>query len=236
MAEQPDDDDQLGKALDLAHLRRLWPFVTPYRRGFALALFILLLSFGIELLGPHLMRLAIDGPLAQATRSDEIDGEAWTRLWTLGLGYFVATLIGAGLGYWYAMLTTQTGQAVIRDVRAALFSHLLALDPAFFDKNPAGKLVTRVTSDVENLNELIATGVLQSLFDLLKIVGVLAVLFAVDSALAWFTILSTPIVIVTSLVFRKYARNAYRSVRARLAKQNAFTAEATCHTRTVGGK
>jgi ABC-type multidrug transport system fused ATPase/permease subunit len=142
-------------------------------------------------------------------------------------------LAGAALGYAYAMLTTRTGQAVIRDVRAALFAHLLVLDPGFFERNPAGKLVTRVTSDVENLNELIATGVLQSLFDLLKIGGVLAVLFLVDPGLAWFTVLSTPFVIVISLVFRKYARDAYRSVRARLAKQNAFTAEAIGGVRTT---
>ncbi|MEZ5963787.1 MAG: ABC transporter ATP-binding protein [Planctomycetota bacterium] len=219
------DDDALGKAVDLAHLRRLWPFVHPYRRAFGLALLLLLISFGVELLGPWLLRQAIDGPLTAPAGGDGIV--------RLGLAYFASTLAGAGLGYAYAMLTTRTGQAVIRDVRAALFAHLLDLDPGFFEKNAAGKLVTRVTSDVENLNELIATGVLQSLFDLLKIFGVLGVLFVVDARLAWFTTLATPVVVVTSLVFRTLARDAYRSVRGRLAKQNAFTAEALQGVRTT---
>src|SRR5690606_2240126 len=197
---------------------------------FAAALAILLVSFAVELVGPHLLRLAIDGPLTAATRGDDVDT---TSLWALGLGYLAALLAGAGLGYVYAMTTTRTGQAVIRDVRAALFAHLLALDPGFFDRNPAGKLVTRVTSDVENLNELIATGVLQSLFDLLKFVGVLAVLFWVDPGLASFTILATPVVLVVSLVFRKHARDAYRVVRGRLARLNAFTAEAIGGVRTT---
>jgi len=229
MTTLDDDDHALGKALDVAHLRRLWPFVRPYRKSFGLALLILLVSFSVELLGPWLLRRAIDGPLTAGPGA----GGAAASLLGLGLAYLGSTLAGAGLGYGYAMLTTRTGQAVIRDVRAALFAHLLALDPGFFERNPAGKLVTRATSDVENLNELIATGVLQSLFDLLKIGGVLAVLFVVDAGLAWFTVLSTPIVIVTSIVFRKFARDAYRVVRGRLAKQNAFTAEAALGVRTT---
>ena len=129
------------------------------------------------------------------------------------------------LGYAFAMLTTRNGQRVVRDVRVQLFAHILRLGPRFFERNPAGKLVTRVTSDIENLNELIATGVLQGLFDLLKIAGILVVLFWIDVRLALVTLLATPAVIAISLAFRKYVRESYRRVRGALARQNAYTAE-----------
>ena len=224
------DDDVSGKALDLAHLRRLWVFVRPYRRGFALALLILLVSFVIELAGPWILRRAIDGPLAQALAGDAM---AHGPLLWLGAAYLLSTLCGAGLGYGYALLTTYNGQAVVRDVRARLFGHLLGLDAAFFERNAAGRLVTRVTSDVENLNELIATGVLQSLFDVLKIVGIVIVLFVVDARLALFTVVSVPVVLVLSVLFRRRARDAYRAVRGHLARQNGFTAELIGGVRTT---
>jgi ABC-type multidrug transport system fused ATPase/permease subunit len=135
------------------------------------------------------------------------------------------TALGTWFGYLYGQLTAWNGQRVIRDVRRRLFDHVLHLGASFHERNPAGKLTTRVTSDVENLNELIATGVLQSAFDLLKIVGVLAALFVLDLRLALFTLATTPVVIVLSLVFRRNAQRAYRAVRGKLALQNAYTAE-----------
>lgn len=210
-------------------LRRLWPFVRPYRRGFAVCLLILLVSFGLELLAPKLLQLAIDGPM----HADAPRGERQRELLLYGAGFLAATLCGALLGYAYGQLTAWNGQRVIRDVRRALFAHLLAAAPSFYERNPAGKLTTRVTSDVENLNELIATGVLQSLFDLLKIAGVLVALFFVDTRLALFTFATTPVVLVLSLLFRRRAQLAYRTVRGRLALQNAFVAELIGGVRTT---
>ena len=216
------DEDEL-RTLDLSYLRRLWPYVRPYRAGFAICLLILAASFVLEVLGPYLLRLALDGPVAQALRGGAPPDPS--TVWWLGLGYLAITAAGVGLGYAFAMLTTRNGQQVIRDVRVQLFAHILHLGPRFFERNPAGKLVTRVTSDVENLNELIATGVLQGLFDLLKIAGILAVLFWVDLRLALVTVLATPAVMAISLGFRKYVRESYRRVRGALARQNAYTAE-----------
>jgi len=210
-------------------LRRLWPFVRPYRRGFLGCLLILLVSFTLELLGPKLLQLAIDGPM-------QGDGPADERLRELlwyGLGFLATVLGGALLGYVYGLLTAWNGQRVIRDVRRHLFAHLLATAPSFHDRNPAGKLTTRVTSDVENLNELIATGVLQSLFDLLKIVGVLVVLFFLDVPLALFTLATTPVVVVLSVAFRRNAQRAYRAVRGKLALQNAYLTELIGGVRTT---
>ena len=173
MSDPWQDDVPQGR-FDLAQLRRLWPFVRPYRREFACCLLILVVSFLLELAGPMLVQWAIDGPLANTAAA------APDRLRALVLacaGFLAVTGLGAVLGYRYGMLTAWNGQRVIRDVRSFLFTHLLHVGPSFHERNPAGKLTTRVSSDVENLNELIATGVLQSVFDLLKIGGVLVALF-----------------------------------------------------------
>ncbi|HIE69679.1 MAG TPA: ABC transporter ATP-binding protein, partial [Planctomycetes bacterium] len=169
----PYDDDLPKARFQLSFLTGLWPFVRPYKRGFFACLLILLVSFGLELLGPWLMRLAIDGPMRDASIEQD---ERISQLWSYGLGFLAVTGGGALLGYIYGLLTAWNGQRVIRAVRRKLFSHLLSTSLSFHERNTAGKLTTRVTSDVENLNELISTGVLQSVFDLLKIFGVLAVL------------------------------------------------------------
>ncbi|MFT4516131.1 MAG: ATP-binding cassette subfamily B multidrug efflux pump [Planctomycetota bacterium] len=218
----PYDDDLPVARFQLSFLKDLWPFVRPYKRGFFACLFILLVSFGLELLGPWLIKLAIDGPMSDAT-ADE--GERLSMLWWYGGGFIVVTLGGALLGYVYGLLTAWNGQRVIRDVRRNLFSHVMSTGLSFHERNAAGKLTTRITSDVENLNELISTGVLQSVFDLLKIFGVLAVLFFLDFELALFTLATTPFVVILSVIFRKKAQEAYRAVRSRLALQNAFATE-----------
>lgn len=216
-------DDPDAAALDFSYLRRLWPFVLPYRGAFAVALAILFVSFGLEVAGPWLLRLAVDGPVTDAVQGRTPDrGE----IALLGAAYLVVTALSVGLGYGYEMLTTRNGQRVIRDVREKLFFHVLQLGPRFFERNPAGKLVTRVTSDVENLNELISTGVLQSVFDLIKIFGILGLLLWLDWQLALVALLATPLLVTVSLIFRNYVRIGYRKVRSRLARQNAFTAEA----------
>ncbi len=216
-------EDPDVRTFDIGHVRRLWPFVRPYRFAFAVCIVILGVSFALELVKPWLVRQLLDGPVVDALRGGDVASSA---VLVLGLAFLGTTVGGVLLGYAYAILTARNGQRVIRDVRTALFSHVLSLGPRFFDRNPAGKLVTRITSDVENLNELIATGVLQALFDLLKIVGVLVALFVLSPALAWFTVLTTPAILVLSLLFRGLFRRAFRRVRGRIARQNAFTAEA----------
>ncbi len=217
-----EEEPETGR-LDLAILRRLWPFVRPYRWAFLLCLLSLFVSFGLEALRPWLLRVVIDGPVAQATGSQDIDLDL---VYWLGAGFLVSTLLSLWIGYAYALTTTHNGQRVIRDVRNRLFEHTLRLSPRFFDRNPAGKLVTRMTSDVENLNELISTGVLHTLFDLLKIGGLLVLMFWIDSRLALFTVAVLPVVLVVSLMFKRYARASFRAVRGALGRQNGFVAEA----------
>ena len=216
------DDEVHAPAFDLTYLRRLLPFVRPYARGFAVCLAILCVSFALELSGPYLLRLTIDGPV-----TDGLEGRAVDRdeVLLLGAAFLAVSILSVLSLYTYTALTALNGQRVIRDLRVHLYRHILHLGPRFFDRSPTGRLVTRVTSDVENLNELITTGVLQTVFDLLKIFGILAVLFVLDPQLALYTLAVTPVIVVISLVFRKYARIAFRDVRGRLARQNGFTSE-----------
>lgn len=221
-------DEAVEHPPDLRLLRQLWPFVRPYRRAFGGCLAILGVSFVVELLGPFIIRSAIDGPL---TAADLGRGERVTELaWYAG-AFGTLLVLGTWLGWAYGRLTAWNGQRVVRDVRSRLFAHVMAAGPAFHERNQAGKLTTRVTSDVENLNELISTGVLQSAFDLLKIVGVLAALFLLDLRLALFTLAATPVVVVLSLLFRDRAQKAYSKVRVKLGLQNAWTAEVIGGTR-----
>ena len=218
----PYEDEQPQGRLQLTFLRRLWPFVRPYRRGFCLCLALLTASLVLELAGPWLIRLAIDGPM-QGTASDQ--QSRLTELYSYAAGFLGVTAGGALLGYIYGLQTAWNGQRVIRDVRRRVFEHVLSTRLAFHEKNPAGKLTTRITNDVENLNELIATGVLQTFFDLIKIAGIVVVLFCLDVQLALFTLVAAPVITALSVIFRRRAQVAYRAVRSRLALQNAYATE-----------
>src|SRR5262249_23118737 len=143
------EEEPVKHVLDLSLVRRLWPFVRPYRASFLLTLLVLVVHFVVEIAGTELLRLVFDGPVADALAGRPVDP---ARVTLLGVLYGVYVFGFAGLGYVYTVLSAQNGQHVIRDVRTRLFAHLLALSPRFFEKNSVGRLVTRVTSDVENLN------------------------------------------------------------------------------------
>ena len=199
-------------AMDLTLLRRIWPFVRPYRSAFALCLATLFVSLSLEAVRPYLLQQVIDGPIAAAIgTADTTDTTVTTdtdAVWTLGAWFLLSSILSIGIGYFYTWTTTLNAQRVIRDVRAELYHHLLRVSPRYHDRTASGRLVTRVTSDVENLNELIATGVLQTLFDLVKICGLLTIMFFVHWKLALFTLGSIPVVLGASVLFRKFARDS----------------------------
>ncbi len=219
---------------DLTRIAVLWPFVRPHRRAFAIALGILGVSFALELLAPWLVRRAIDGPLANAAGGADTDPAAAVReltWWSLAL--LATVLASTALGYRYALLTASAGQATVQGLRERLFRKLLEVDPRWHDRQPTGRVVTRVTTDVENLDQLVTTGALQAGLDLVRLVGVVAALWLVDAGIGLLLTVSLPVLVVVTLLFRRRARIDYAAVRTRLADQNAVFGESISGARTV---
>ncbi len=230
----PHDEVFAGKAWDRRLLQRLLRFVRPHARLFATSFLILAALFALDVLGPWVWRNALDGPILGAVEARAAAEAAGTTAdlapylhafwWWVGL--YAALMAGAiTLRYLEVSQLNRTGQVVIADLRTQLFRHIQSLDLSFFDKRPTGSLVTRVTSDVENLNEMFTSGLVVLLFDLVKVVLLLALLFWLDWGLALVVLAGTPVLIGISLVFRGGARDAHRLVRARLARLNGYLQE-----------
>ncbi len=213
-----------GKAYDARLVRRLIPFARPYRRRFAGSIALLLGMFAADLVIPYVIRLGVDGPIADA----RADGDVGSALRELGglvaiLGAVAAIRLALQLGQLLVM--TQVGQSILHDLRLKAFSHLQSLSLSYFDRNPVGRLVTRVTNDIETLNELFTSGVSVVFYDLVKIVGVIVVLLFIEPRLTGVALIGLPILVVVSFAFRNHARHAYREIRTRVSRLNAFLQE-----------
>jgi len=224
MAVPVPDDDALGKAYDARLVRRLLTYVRPYRPLVAGALVLIAIEAAMQLTGPLLTRWVIDQALP-AKNTDVIVKAAFA--------YAALLLVQFGAAYGETIFTNLLGQRVMRDLRAELFARLQRLPIAYFDRTPVGRLVTRVTSDVEALNELFTAGVVAGLGDLCTLLAISVVMLVVDwrLALASFTVI--PLVLLASRVFQSRVRNSYRDIRTRLARLNAFIQERLTGVRIV---
>ncbi len=210
------DEEVLGKAYDARLMRRLVTYVRPYWLLVASAVVLLSADAGLQLVGPILTRRVIDVALPAR------DGAAIASAAAL----FAATLVIQFVcQYGETMLTSLLGQRVIRDLRLQLFGHLQRLPIAFFDRNPVGRLMTRVTSDIEALNELFTSGVVAGLGDLFTLLAIAVLMVAMDWRLALAAFAVIPLVVLTSHLFRINVRRSYRDIRTRLARINAFLQE-----------
>jgi ATP-binding cassette, subfamily B, multidrug efflux pump len=210
------EEETLGKAYDARLMRRLLTYLRPYRWKVVVAVFTLFLIAGLELVGPLLLAYALDHAIP--------DGD--TRLLGILAGaYLGALLLSFLFGYLQTVLTTWIGQRVMYDLRMQVFEHLQRLSLRFFDRNPVGRLMTRVTNDVEALNEMFTTGVVTIFGDVFTLVLIFVALFWLDWRLALVTLAILPFVIVAAFVFRGLIREAYREIRIRLARINAFVQE-----------
>lgn len=210
------DDDILGKAYDRKLMRRLLVYTRPYRGLMYGAFALLCVEGAIQVVGPLLTRRVID--VAVPTRNMRIVVVS-TAL------FFFALLAEFALSYVQTWLTGLLGQRVMRDIRMEIFEHLQRLSVAFFDRNPAGRLITRVTSDVETLNELFTAGVVSGLGDLFTLVAISVAMLIMDWRLALASFAVIPFVVMVSGLFRKGVRNTYRDIRVRLARINSFLQE-----------
>src|SRR5262245_20664999 len=218
------EEEALGKAYDGRLMRRLLRYARPYRALVIGSLVLLLADGMLQLVGPALTQRVIDVAIP---RDD-------TRLVVTSAMLFAVTLVFQFLfTYGETMLTSLLGQRVMRDLRIEIFGHLQRLSIAFFDRNPVGRLVTRVTSDVEALNELFTSGVVAGIGDLFTLLAISVAMILVDWRLAIAAFAVIPGVIIASNVFRVQVRESYRAIRTRLARINAFLQERISGVRVV---
>ncbi|MGH7276281.1 MAG: ABC transporter ATP-binding protein [Candidatus Rokuibacteriota bacterium] len=209
-------DERLGRAFDRRLVGRLWRAARPHHALITGSALLFPLIAAAELVQPYLLKIAIDEHIL---KSD------WLGLtWVAGL-YVGALAVLYALRWIEAYLMHLTGQRVIHDLRAAIFDHLLRLEAAFFDRNPVGRLMTRVLNDVEAVSEAFTSGLFAVAADVITLAGVVAIMLWLDWHLALVTFSIVPVLAVAAAFFRIRARDAYRRVRQRLAHLNGVLQE-----------
>ncbi len=219
------EEEKLGKAYDARLMRRLLRYVRPYRGLFALAI---ALSFGVtalELVIPYITKTAIDGYIVPAARGALPFERAFQGVLTLALLFVGVLLLRLLAAFGQTYLLQHTGQRVMYDMRTQIFAHLMRLPVRFFDRNPVGRLVTRATNDVAAINEMYSAVLVSAFKDVFLIVGILAIMLGLNWKLALLVLLLVPLLGWVTFEFRKRAREAFREVRRKLAKLNAYLAE-----------
>jgi len=213
-----------ASSYDAAILRRLLGYLRPYRWHTLAAVLLLLTQSALALVGPRLTEHALDVAIPHSDRG----------LLTLLAGIYLSTLLlEFVVEYGGTLLTTLVGQRVMYDLRMEIFGQLQRLSIAFFDRNPVGRLMTRVTSDVETLNELFSSGVVTLFGDVFTLVAIMGMMLAIDWRLALVTFSVIPLVWLTAAVFRRRVREAFRDIRLRLARLNAYLQERLTGMRVV---
>jgi ATP-binding cassette, subfamily B, multidrug efflux pump len=218
------DDDVIGKAYDARLMRRLSVYVRPYLWLVAAAVACLMIDGLMALVGPIMTRRVIDVSLP---------ARDLTLVWRSAVLLAGSLVVAFVCQYGETMLTSLLGQRVMRDLRGDIFAHVQRLPVSFFDRNPVGRLVTRVTTDVESLNELFTAGVVAGLGDLFTLVAISALMIATDWRLAVAAFAVIPFVAIVSRLFQIKVRDSYRDIRTRIARINAYLQERITGMRVV---
>jgi len=210
------EEEVLGKAYDARLMRRLLKYLKPYRWQVALGIVSsLLVSLG-EAVRPLFTKIAVDTNIAQ--------NDAHGLLQTAFL--FLLVMVVRGLiQYANAYLTQWIGQQTILDLRMEIFQHLQRLSLRFYDKNPIGRLITRLTNDVEVLNEMFSSGIVMVFSDVFTIIGIFIFMFTMNWKLSFVTLSVLPFLFYGTFLFRKKAQETYRDVRIQIARINTFMQE-----------
>lgn len=210
------EEEVLGKAYDSRLLKRLLIYLKPYWIYVVLGVLILLIVTGLELAGPFLIKEAIDR---------NIEPKIYEGLMIIILIYLAVLILQFAVKYWQTYLMQWIGQHIVFDIRMQIFRHLQRLSLAFFDKNPVGRLVTRVTTDVETLNEWFSAGIVSVFGDFFLLFGIIIVMVSVNWKLALITFSVMPLLAYIVFFIRKRIREAYRDIRIRIARINAYLQE-----------
>jgi ATP-binding cassette subfamily B protein len=227
------EEEVLGKAYDSRLMARLLKYLRPYRWQVAIALASIFLKSFADVLGPYLTKVAIDRYLAPKEAATATSSGIWSWLSphaVTGIAQIAAIYVGLLvfsflLEFLQTYFMQWTGQKVMFDLRRQIFRHLQRLHVAFFDKNPVGRLVTRVTTDVDALNEMFTSGVVSIFEDIFVLFGILGVMLCMNWKLALITFAVLPFIIVATKIFRDKVRDSYRRIRVAIARINSYLQE-----------
>src|SRR5438270_9753661 len=224
------EEEVLGKAYDSRLMRRLLTYLGPYQWQVTIALIAIILKAGADVLGPYLVKVAIDKYLAVAP-STHSPLDRWLSTTPLtGMAQIAGIYAGLhifsfGLEFLQTYFMQWTGQKVMFDLRSQIFRHLQFMHVGFFDKNPVGRLVTRITTDVDALNEMFTAGVVSIFEDVFVLAGILAIMLAMNWKLALITFTVLPFIFWATMIFRDKVRDSYRRIRVAIARINAYLQE-----------
>jgi ATP-binding cassette subfamily B multidrug efflux pump len=219
------EEEALGKAYDSRLMRRLLQYMKPYKWRVVLALVLVAIVTPLELAPPLIFRKAIDSYFTPALNHVIPEASAWTGIGWLTLIYLAVLTFDFLAQYLQLRIMQRVGQQTMYDMRGEIFGHMQRLPMSYFDRNPVGRLVTRVTTDVDALNDLFAAGVVTMINDFFLLVVMAGVLFKIDRRLALDTLAVLPGILIVTMIFRKYVRDANRRIRTAIARINAFLQE-----------
>jgi ATP-binding cassette subfamily B multidrug efflux pump len=209
--------EDIARPRDLEMLRMMWGFLRPYKGLFLLALALLPAASACLLAQPWIVKQAIDNAIAVGTTEG-------LRFW--GLAFLAAVLGEFLLLYWQHWVTMLLAQKSLADLRVAVFERVQSMETPFFDRNPVGRLVTRMTTDVDVINEMFAAGAITMIMDVITLVGIVAIMMTIHTKLALVALSALPVMMLLVDFFRRKARRFYRKIRERIARINAYLQEA----------
>src|SRR6202142_2372507 len=224
------EEEVLGKAYDARLMRRLLTYLHKYRWQVAVALVAIVLKAGADVLGPYLTKVAIDKYLANKTEAHSLldrylSPTPLTGIAQIAAMYMGLLLVSFLLEFAQTYIMQWSGQKVMFDLRSQIFRHLQRLHVSFYDKNPVGRLVTRVTSDVYALNDMFTAGVVSLFEDIFVLAGILAIMLNMNWRLALITFAVLPFIAIGTKVFRDKVRDSYRRIRVAIARINSYLQE-----------
>jgi ATP-binding cassette, subfamily B, multidrug efflux pump len=224
------EEEVLGKAYDSRLMKRLLTYLHPYRWQVGIALSSIILKAGADVLGPYLSKVAIDRYLAKAPGTPSLLDRFLSSRPLTGVAQLAALYVGLLvfsflLEYLQTYFMQWAGQKVMFDLRAQIFRHLQRMHVGFYDKNPVGRLVTRVTTDVDAMNELFTAGVVSIFEDVFVLAGILAIMLNMNWELALITFAVLPFIALATKIFRDKVRDSYRRIRVAIARINSYLQE-----------
>ena len=232
MADAHQEEEVLGKAYDSRLMKRLLKYLVPYKWQTAVAIAAILLKAGADVLGPYLTKVAIDKYLASSRASSPhpfldswLSSKPLVGIAQIAAIYVCLLMLSFSMEFLQTYYMQWVGQKAMFDLRSQIFAHMQRLHVAFFDRNPVGRLVTRVTTDVDAVNEMFTSGVVSIFEDVFVLAGIIGIMLWLKWWLALITFAVLPLIFWATMIFRRKVRESYRRIRVAIARINAYLQE-----------